>query len=675
MNSVRKQTHWIALIALMLVFAACKGESPTAPPIGGGGGGGGGVTPPTGASVTVAASSTSLEVDQTTVVSATVTVNGTAAPNGTAVQFVTTRGTFADSGTDTTIRTTTNGVATVSLSSATAGTAVVTATVNNVTRQSPTITFNARPVTQPRPSTDPTITSVTPTFGLPTGGETIRIAGTNFRGRVRVFFDIPGEASPRELFVTGQTETEITAITPNVQLAPGQELSAAIRVIVDADTTNQRTVAAPAPFVFRTVVLTPTVVTASPNSGPITGGTRITLFGNGFQAPVQVLFGAAESRVVGDVRFDSIVVEAPPAHEALGAVGTVGSVDITVINVNSGTRTSLSAGFRYTPTMTITGITPLNGPALGGTDITVNGIGLDGRLQATIGGAEAQILRIAGTSVLLRTNPAANPCSNSGGPITLTNLDTGLTTTSSQSFTLLGVQPRITSVSGPVNPGANVTVTVTNPGIGPLGFGDIKFTVNGVTTIPSPNQVTVGTGAQTFTVAVPTSGIVFPTIACTISGSPGTQLGPTEIPIIFTNLTTGCTDTASVRVTPPGPNPCVVPPIASMVAPANPACPGLVIGNVAAAGTTTISGTIRIANNAVAGASNLTVAAAVASSTNTTTFTVTPPSASAAPGGGTQDFTVTVDPAAAGAFTGTIRLTTNDPARPTIDVCVTGNGT
>jgi len=668
MNRLRKQTHWIALIALVLVFAGCKGESPTAPPSTGGGNPGG-VTPPTGATVTVAASSTDLEVDQTSIITVTVTQNGSPVPNGTAVEFLSNIGTFADTGTNATIRTTTNGVATASLSSASAGTAVVTVTVNNVTKNSPSITFRARPVTTPQPSTDPTITSITPSFGLPSGGELLKITGTNFRGRVRVFFDIPGEATPREAFVTSQSATEITVVTPNVQLAPGQELSVPIRVVVDADTATQKTVTAPSNFVFKTVVLTPTIVTVSPNSGPINGGTRVTLFGNGFQAPVQVLFGSAEARVVGDVRFDSIIIETPPAHDALGDIGTTGTADITVININSNTRATLSPGFHYTPSMAITAITPFSGPALGGTDITINGLGLDGRLQVVVGGIEAQVIRASGTSVLVRTNPATNPCGNTSGSIVVTNIDTGVSATSTQSFTYLGVGPRILSVSGPVAAGANTTVNVSNPGVGALGFGDIKFTVNGVNVIPSPAQVTSGTTTTSFTVPTPSTGYTFPTVQCTttVGGLSGTQLGNTTVPIIFTNIQTGCTDSSTVTITPPPPNTCLTPPRPTVTNPAGGSCATPPPAGVTIAPLTTTA-PITISNGTEAQPLNITAVAI--SGTNASEFTINPTSASNIAAGGNANFTLTFDPTSIGPKSATVTFTTNSTITPTLTVCV-----
>src|SRR5205085_585488 len=98
------------------------------------------ITPPTGATIALAVSNANPLVSSKVTVTATVTANGQPVPDGTAVQFTTSLGTFADTGQNTTIRTTTAGVATATLSSAAAGTATITATVNNVTKNA-TVTF------------------------------------------------------------------------------------------------------------------------------------------------------------------------------------------------------------------------------------------------------------------------------------------------------------------------------------------------------------------------------------------------------------------------------------------------------------------------------------------------------------------------------------------------------
>src|SRR5690349_17601298 len=117
MKAMRQQKSWMALVALLFLFASCKGESPTAPPTGGGGTGGGGV-PSTGTTVTLTASNSNPVVDSIVLITAAVTINGQPAPDGTAVEFAATGGSFSATETVTAIlRTTVNGIATVQLRS------------------------------------------------------------------------------------------------------------------------------------------------------------------------------------------------------------------------------------------------------------------------------------------------------------------------------------------------------------------------------------------------------------------------------------------------------------------------------------------------------------------------------------------------------------------------------
>ena len=683
MKVLRQRKYMFALLALLVVFAACKGESPTAPtPTGGTSGGGttgGGTTPPVGATITLTVSNASPLVNSTSVITATVTVNGNPVPNGTAVEFDTTLGTFQDTGSAVTIRTTTNGVATAVLTSATAGTAKVTAIVNNVSK-STNVVFQATSAPPgPTTPTAPTITAVTPGFGLATGGETITIVGTNFRSPVRVLFDFGGGVV-KEGFVcsTCVTPTTITVVTPKVDLGAGQTLPATVTVINEAGTTSEARVSAPTQFTFRVAQLTPVLTTVSPDSGPIGGGTRITIFGSGFEAPVQVSFSKttafAQMQVIS-VTFNQIIAITPTARDVNpdGSGVLVGPVDLRVININSNKTATLTAAFRYTPAMQITGARPLAGTALGGTDVTIDGIGFDPPVDVFIGGVLAQTLRVSGTQILARTSPLAIPCANTSGPITVTNINNGDTAQSPVSFGYIGVAPLITAVSGgPFFPGSTLTATVQDPGIGPLGTALLQFAVNGQKLTPTPNRIAVGTGAQTFTMVIPTTGFTFPTIACTTAAlTPGTQLGPIAVDLAFTNLTTGCNNTLSGGVTlnPPGPNTCQQPPTA-VVTPASPAC--AVAPPVAAAGAATTTATITIAN--APSSRDLVVSAPAVTCVNAT-CTIAPLGSTTIPGGTSANFTVTIDPTAAGVVTGTATFGTNDPTKNTVSTCITSSGT
>jgi hypothetical protein len=682
MKVLRQQTYLFALLALLVVFAGCKGESPTAPtPNGGSGGGGtsGGTTPPVGATITLTVSNASPLVNSTSVVTATVTANGNPVPNGTAVEFDTTLGQWTDTASTVTIRTTTNGVATATLTSPSAGTARVTAVVNNVTKTT-NVTFQAVATQPPPTSTAPTVTGVTPTTGLATGGDTITITGTNFRAPVRVLFDLGGGVI-KEGFVANITPTQLTVVTPKVDLGAGQTLAATIIVLNEAGTSSEARVSASAPFTFRVAQLTPVFNALSPDAGPISGGTRITIFGTGFEAPVQVAFSKttafAQMQVIS-VTFNQIIALTPTARDVNpdGSGVLVGPVDLRITNINSGTSVVATAAFRYTPAMQITGMRPLSGTALGGTDVTIDGIGFDPPVDVFIGGVLAQTIRVSGTQILARTSALAIPCANSQGPVSVTNINNGDTASSSANFQYIGVQPLITGISGgPFTPGSTLTATVQDPGVGALGTALLQFSINGQKVTPSPNQISVGTGAQTFTMVIPATGFTFPTVTCTIGGGPpgnGTQLGPLTVDLLFTNLTTNCTNTLSngVTVNPPGPNTCSTPPTASVV-PASPAC--AVAPPVAAAGVVTTTTTITISN--APGARDLIVTAPAPTCTNTTTCTIAPLGSTTIPGGTLATWTVTIDPAAVGPVTGTETFGTNDPTKATISTCITSAGT
>ena len=326
---MKQRKLMFAVFALLLLFAACKGESPTSPtttpPTTGTTGG---TTPPSGASVTLTVSNANPLTSSTSVITATVTENGQPVPNGTAVQFTASgTGTFTDVGAsgNTIIRTTTNGVATATVTSGTPGAVTVTATVNNVSKNT-LITFTSQPVTPPPPGNAPTITSVTPQTGRPQGGETITINGTNFRAPIRVLFTCEGTAGttpdptgctgqgPKEAFVASVTPTQITAITPSFNVPAGKALQFSVTVIVGAGTSNEVSISQAASFIETSPTLTPVIRGVTPSSGPIGGGTRVTIIGDAFQAPVQVFFNAAEAQVIS-TNFNQIIVMIPRASD------------------------------------------------------------------------------------------------------------------------------------------------------------------------------------------------------------------------------------------------------------------------------------------------------------------------------------------------------------------------
>lgn len=604
MNTFRARRSWIVFLAILLLFAACKGETPTAPPPGGGTPPGG-TTPPTGVSLTLAVSSQNPVVDSSVTITATVTQNGQPVPNGTAVEFTSTGGVLNGGGTSA-VKTTTNGVATVTLTSGTAGTVRVTATVGNVVRET-AVNFQARPIVPQPPNTNPTITSVSPSIGRPTGGQTIRITGTNFRPPLRVLFRYPGLITPVEAFVVASTETTIDVITPAVNLGAGQQLVADIIVITQAGTAAENRAEATGAFTFRNEQLTPNISTVTPASGPITGGTRVTIIGEGFQEPVQVLFGFSdvpswqEAQVVS-VKFNEIIAVTPPGSSTSpGGSGPItGPVDVRVVNINSDRDVVADNVFRYVAAMIITAVGPTEGPVTGGTRVTIDGQGFVAPVAVTIAGVAAQPIFVSGTRIIAITSPVeVDGCADVSGPVTVVNITNG-DGAEGPAFTYEVDEPVILSVS-PTAPGGTVTVRVANViGIPRLRIGDTTLSITSV--------VDNGDGTFTFTATVPTT-ITLNTQAC--PAIPGASRPvPTAFNVVFTDLTTGCEDTVTGGATlaPPANTPTltIVPaafgPFSAVITPASagpPPTPATVAPSAPQTITATNTGTGTLTVNSV----------------------------------------------------------------------------
>lgn len=83
----------------------------------------------------------------------------------------------------------------------------------------------------------------------------------------------------------------------------------------------------------------PTVISISPNSGPLTGGTTVTITGTGFQSGVTVSIGGIPATNVIRVTQSSITATTPS--------GSSGAKNVVVTNLDTQTGT-LNSGFTYT---------------------------------------------------------------------------------------------------------------------------------------------------------------------------------------------------------------------------------------------------------------------------------------------------------------------------------------
>jgi len=551
MKQTTQRFIFLALIALLALFAGCKGESPTAPPpitgTNGTGSGSGGTQPPVGANIALSVSTAAPFTGSTSTITATVTQNNVAVPNGTAVEFSTTatNASFTDTADapTTLIRTTTNGIAKATVTSSVAGPVVVNVTVNNVTK-SVTLNFQDPVVPPVPPSNAPTISAVTPAQGLPTGNQTVVITGTNFRSPVRVLFD-PGNGQPaKEAFPSNVTPTSITVTTPAFDLGVAQQLVVGVTVIVEAGTPTEQRVTKAAAFTYTAPVLTPVVRAVSPTSGPIDGGTRVTITGDAFEAPLQVFFGSAQAQIVSGVTFHSFDVLSPAARDTNpdGSGPKTGPVDIKVLNQNSGKSVVATGAFRYVNKAQITAITPDQGPFTGGTHVRIDGTGFNDPVTVYLDGIAASVISAFPTEIEVISNGIAlSSCADSTGSVVVTNVDNGDTATAPTPWIYRVFKPAIVSVTAAaVTPNGNATITVANAsGIPRITVGGLSANITG--------QTQNSNGTTTFTIQVPAT-LPLTTQACNgVTGANAQQ--PTAFDVTYTSLTTTCTDTLQKGLT------------------------------------------------------------------------------------------------------------------------------
>jgi len=118
------------------------------------------------------------------------------------------------------------------------------------------------------------------------------------------------------------------------------------------------------------------IQTITPQRGPVSGGTKFVLSGEGLTEDTSVFFGSKEARV--NLVNGDLVGQTPPAAGP-------GPVAVKAIDPDSG-RDSLSQGYTYTTPLKIDSITPEQVPTEGGVDVRIEGQGFDSKARASFAG-------------------------------------------------------------------------------------------------------------------------------------------------------------------------------------------------------------------------------------------------------------------------------------------------
>ncbi|MFG6403693.1 choice-of-anchor G family protein [Microbacterium sp. P04] len=225
--------------------------------------------------------------------------------------------------------------------------------------------------------------SLDPPRGPVTGGTDVTITGTDLADTTGVTF---GTVAAE---FTVNADGTISAIAP-AQAEPG---SVAV-TLTNVDGSDSSLA-----FEYLPVVA-PAIAGLSPEQGPESGGTVVTIIGEDFTGTSSVTFDgvpATEFTVISDTEIEAM---APPHAPGL--------VDLIVTN---GIGDSLGFAFRYLdlPDPVIDTLTPTTGATSGGTVVTVTGSNLDGVTSVTFDGVPGRDLVIVSDTELRVTTPANAP--------------------------------------------------------------------------------------------------------------------------------------------------------------------------------------------------------------------------------------------------------------------------
>jgi hypothetical protein len=233
----------------------------------------------------------------------------------------------------------------------------------------------------------PTVTSVSPSAGPLGGGTSVTVNGTNLTGATAVNF---GPSAGSSVVVNGGG-TSLTVTSPAESTGT-----------VDITVVTPGGVSATSVADQFTYTTGPTVSAVSPNEGPTSGGTSVTVTGSSLAGASAVNFGGTPgTNVVVNGGGTSLTVTSPAE--------SAGTVDITVTTPGGTSSTSAADQFTFVPAPTVTAVSPTTGPTSGGTSVTVTGTNLGGATAVSFGPNPGNNIAVngAGTSLTV-TSPAGS---------------------------------------------------------------------------------------------------------------------------------------------------------------------------------------------------------------------------------------------------------------------------
>ena len=191
-----------------------------------------------------------------------------------------------------------------------------------------------------------------------------------------------------------------------------------------------------------------TITSVSPAQGPVTGGTTVTITGISFRSSASVTFGGVAAAAVTYVSSTELQATTP-THVA-------GPVDIVVTERHPHESVTLTGGFTYTELLSLTSVSPAEGPVIGGTVVTLTGTSFQPGATVAFGSEQSTAVTVLSS---VQINAMLPPESTGTVDVTVTNPGGESASLSSAfTYTTAPLVYSVSPISGPVTGGTSITI-------------------------------------------------------------------------------------------------------------------------------------------------------------------------------------------------------------------------
>ncbi len=244
----------------------------------------------------------------------------------------------------------------------------------------------------------PQVFSVTPASGPNEGGTEVTLQGVGFQSPVQVFFGTgttPNNFTGVEATVLSVTSSQLVVRTPSASGIGQANNNSAVNILVRNLGTGFAGVTTSA-FTYGSRVI---ITSVAPNQIPYNSRSLVTVFGQGFSAPVAVSLAGLAATVISVTGTEIVVRASIPNIEGCTDVNG----EVRVVNINNGDFNTFD-DFTYHAFMpTIFGVTPPSGPGAIPSARTVNGANFEEPVRVVFGDAAAGVNATSVSSISVTT--------------------------------------------------------------------------------------------------------------------------------------------------------------------------------------------------------------------------------------------------------------------------------